>query len=109
MPKDEVGQLASTVDQLLDTVEETLRHHREFVADTSHELRNPLLAVRTNLELLTRVTDARERAECVREAHQQVNRMSRLVSDLLLLARVEAGQVIERRPVRLRRLLRHIA
>src|SRR5207248_3148346 len=55
--QDEVGQLAGTVDSLLATVEDTLRTHREFVADTSHELRNPLLAIRTNIELMDRLTD----------------------------------------------------
>jgi signal transduction histidine kinase len=106
---DEVGQLARTIDTLLATVEETLRTHREFVADTSHELRNPLLAIRTNLELLERVTDREERAECRREAREQIERMSRLVADLLLLARVEAGQLVEPRPVRLSALLERVA
>ncbi|MBI4499496.1 MAG: HAMP domain-containing protein [Chloroflexi bacterium] len=107
--RDEVGQLARTIDKLLETVQDTLRWHREFVADTSHELRNPLLALRTNLELIDRVADAEARAECVREARQQIERMSRLVSDLLLLAQVEAGQVIERRPVALRPLIESVA
>lgn len=98
---DEVGRLARTIDQLLATVEETLHRHREFVADTSHELRNPLLAIRTNLDLLDRVVDPESRAECLREAREQVERMSRLVADLLVLARGEVGQVIERQPVEL--------
>ncbi|MGH2365047.1 MAG: ATP-binding protein [Chloroflexota bacterium] len=102
---DEVGQLARTINQLLATVDETLSRHRDFVADTSHELRNPLLAIRTNLELMDRVPDAAGREECVRESRQQVERMSRLVSDLLLLAQVEAGLVVERRPVELASLV----
>jgi heavy metal sensor kinase len=106
---DEVGQLARTIDLLLATVEDTLRRHREFVADTSHELRNPLLAIRTNVELLERVDDAEARAECVREARQQVEVMSRLVTDLLLLAKVEVGQVVEQQPVALRALLERVA
>src|SRR5207247_780931 len=89
--RDEVGRLASTVDHLLATVDETLRTHREFVADTSHELRNPLLAIRTNLDLMDRLPTAEARQECVFEAREQVERMSRLVSDLLLLAQVERG------------------
>jgi heavy metal sensor kinase len=107
--RDEVGQLARTIDQLLTTVEEILRTHREFVADTSHELRNPLLALRTNLELLDRMTDPAARAECRREAREQVERMSRLVQDLLTLAQVEAGRVIELRPVALDALVTRIA
>lgn len=106
---DEVGQLARTIDGLLATVDETLRMHREFVADTSHELRNPLLAIRTNLEVLERLTDPRERAECRREAREQIERMSRLVDELLLLARVEVGQVIEPRRLALAPLLSSVA
>ncbi|HEU0168157.1 MAG TPA: HAMP domain-containing sensor histidine kinase, partial [Chloroflexota bacterium] len=67
----------------------------------SHELRNPLLAIRMNLDLLGRVPSAAAREECLHEARQQVERMSRLVADLLLLAQVERGLVIERTPVEL--------
>src|SRR5581483_7524196 len=98
-PTDEVVRLAQTIDHLLATVNDTLRAHRDFVADTSHELRNPLLALHTNLDLLDRVASPEAREECLIEAREQVERMSRLVSDLLLLAQVEAGQVIERKPV----------
>ncbi|MCS6801374.1 MAG: ATP-binding protein [Chloroflexota bacterium] len=105
---DEVGELARTINHLLLTVEDTLRMHREFVADTSHELRNPLLALRTNLELLDRVSDPADRAECIREARHQVERLSRLVTDLLVLARVEAGLVVERNRVKLDELLTRV-
>lgn len=103
--RDEIGQLAMTVDHLLETVEQMFRKHQEFVADTSHELRNPLLAVRANLELLPRAGDAEAQAECLAEAAEQVERMSRLVNDLLLLARSEAGEMIQRRPFSLRPLV----
>ena len=73
-----------------------LRQHRAFVADTSHELRNPLLALRTNLDVLERIDDPALRHECLVEARAQSERMTRLVSDLLLLARAEAGA--DRRP-----------
>jgi signal transduction histidine kinase len=99
--RDEVGQLAEAVDELLATVDETLQTHRSFVADASHALRNPLLAIRTNLDLLVRLDDEEERAECVREARQQVERMSHLVRDLLLMARIEAALVINQRRVAL--------
>jgi len=103
--KDEVGKLSGTIDELLSTIDETLRIHREFVADTSHELRNPLLAIRTNLDLLDRVEDPEAVAECVSEARQQVDRMSRLVADLVLLARLDAGELVERRPLELCQLV----
>ncbi|GEM_PF-6634887 len=103
--RDEVGRLAGVVDELLDKVEDTLRAHREFLAETSHELRNPLLAIRTNLDLLSRVRDQQAREECISEAIEQVTRMSRLVSDLLLLAQVESRLVLERRAVDLQQVI----
>ena len=102
----EVGQLARTIDALLATVNDLLRQHREFVADTSHELRNPLLAIQTNLELLPRVHTRAEQRECIAEAQEQIGRMSRLVEELLLLARAETAQVIDRQPVPLAPLVR---
>lgn len=106
---DEIGQLADTVDRLLETVEATLDKHNEFVADTSHELRNPLLAIQTNLELLQQLPTVEDQTECVMEAAQQVHRMSRLVADLLVLARADADQLIERQLVALRPLVQRIA
>lgn len=106
--KDEVGKLGQTIDGLLATVDETLRMHREFVADTSHELRNPLLAIRTNLELLDRTRNAEELAECISELREQAERMSRLVAGLLTLAQVEAGLVVEKRLVSLNSLVERI-
>ncbi|MGI8553205.1 MAG: ATP-binding protein [Dehalococcoidia bacterium] len=104
----EVGQLARTIDELLATVDELLRQHRQFVADTSHELRNPLLAIRTNLELLPRVREGADQVECLDEARAQVDRMSRLVDDLLLLARAESSQFVDLHPVALSSLVRRV-
>src|SRR5581483_12288215 len=93
----EAGLVAGTINELLITIDGVLRRHREFLADTSHELRNPLLAVRGNLELLDMVDDPEAREECVREARQQVERMSRLVNDLLSLAQLETGLLLQPR------------
>jgi two-component system, OmpR family, sensor kinase len=105
---DEVGTLASSFNALLGKVEETLARHRQFVAGCSHELRTPLLIVRGNLDLLTRVDDPAEWAECLSEARAEAARMQRIVADLLVLAQVERAQVVEFQPVRLDELLREV-
>ncbi|HEY7949692.1 MAG TPA: HAMP domain-containing sensor histidine kinase [Solirubrobacterales bacterium] len=105
---DEVGELARTLEQMLRSLdaarserEATMKKQREFVADASHELRTPLTSVLANLELLEvslrEPRDGEERA-MVDSALRSSRRMSRLVSDLLLLARADAGRVGQHRP-----------
>jgi two-component system, OmpR family, sensor kinase len=104
---DEVGELAHTLEQMLRSLdsaraerEGAMQKQREFVADASHELRTPLTSVLANLELLQaslkRPDDAEDR-EIVDSALRSSRRMSRLVADLLLLARADAGRVGEQR------------
>jgi len=100
---DEVGELARTLDQMLRQLdaaraetEQMMQLQREFVADASHELRTPLTSILANLELLQeRLTPGQgndEEHEIVDSALRSSKRMSRLVSDLLLLARADAGR-----------------
>ena len=100
---DEVGELARTLDQMLRELdaaraetEQTMQRQREFVADASHELRTPLTSVLANLELLhdrlRRAGAGGDEHEMVDSALRSSKRMSRLVSDLLLLARADAGR-----------------
>src|SRR5215218_11244466 len=99
---DEVGELARTLDQMLrqldaarSETEQKMQLQREFVADASHELRTPLTSILANLELLQeRLTrgDETDEHEMVDSALRSSKRMSRLVSDLLLLARADAGR-----------------
>ena len=70
--------------------EATLARQREFVADASHELRTPLTSVLANLELLEETLDGEQR-EAAASALRSSRRMRRLVADLLLLARADAG------------------
>ena len=98
---DEVGQLAQTINTLIATVEQTLRQQREFLADTSHELRSPLTVVLANLNLLRRDLDPHERELSVDEAATEAQRMRRLINELLLLAQSDSAQVIAEAPVRL--------
>ena len=102
---DEVAELARTLDQMLAELEaagaetqQMVTAQREFVADASHELRTPLTSVLANLELLATTlpdragADPGEARETVESARRSAQRMSRLVADLLLLARADAGR-----------------
>jgi two-component system, OmpR family, sensor kinase len=102
---DEIGQLAVTINELIATVERAIDQQRQFLADTSHELRSPLTTVLANLDLLRRNLDQYERELSVREAIAEAQRMRRLVNDLLLLAQSDAKQVIASTPVCLDRLV----
>jgi signal transduction histidine kinase len=104
---DEVGELARTLDEMLrqldaarSETEQMMQAQREFVADASHELRTPLTSILANLELLQDHLDELERrgeeGEMVASALRSSRRMSRLVSDLLLLARADAGRTSAR-------------
>jgi two-component system OmpR family sensor kinase len=105
---DEVGELARTLDQMLreldaarSETEQMMQVQREFVADASHELRTPLTSILANLELLQERLEAAgrrgEEGEMIQSALRSSLRMSRLVSDLLLLARADAGRAGARR------------
>jgi two-component system OmpR family sensor kinase len=105
--EDEVAELALTLDQMLreldaarDETEGTIKRQREFLADASHELRTPLTSILANLELLDdalrQEADEDERA-AVASALRSSKRMNRLVGDLLLLARADAGRVGQQR------------
>jgi two-component system, OmpR family, sensor kinase len=118
-PRDEVGRLATTFNEMLgqlqeayDELEQTLASQRRFVADASHELRTPLTTVRTNLELLQRAADSldlADRDEALADALAEIERLSRLVADLLTLARVDSGLRVERRePVRVDQVVRDV-
>ena len=103
--EDEVAELARTLDGMLHALdgarsdtEATLARQREFVADASHELRTPLTSVLANLELLEEVLDGEQR-EAASSALRSSRRMRRLVADLLLLARADAGRVAQHEPV----------
>jgi len=101
---DELGHLAVTFNDMLKNLEETYRTQQRFVADASHELRAPLTAIQGNLELLRRqqniMTEA-EKEEALTEASRESARLSRLVADLLILARADAGVSLKRQPVSL--------
>lgn len=104
--RDELGELARTFNDMLESLEAAYRGQERFVADASHELRAPLTAIQANLELLERHKDMSEtdREVAIEEASREAQRISRLVADLLALARADAGVAIRRQPVELDRL-----
>lgn len=109
--KDEVGELAATLDEMLKALsksraqtEATLARQRRFVADASHELRTPLTSVLANLELLAAELDG-ERGEAAHSALRSSRRMRRLVADLLLLARADTGYDTPHHPTDLGRVV----
>ncbi|MBP2707182.1 HAMP domain-containing histidine kinase [Microbispora sp. RL4-1S] len=92
--RDEVARLARTMNATLDRLERAVERHRRFVADAAHELRSPLATLRTRLEL-----GRRESPELTREALTDVARIQALAADLLLLARLDAGEPMPGEPV----------
>lgn len=109
----EVGRVGAALNTLLAHVEESLsaRHRsemqvRQFVADASHELRTPLATIAGYTELARRRPgDAAAGALALGKVEEEARRMTSLVEDLLLLARLDAGRPLDRRPVDLTRLL----
>jgi two-component system OmpR family sensor kinase len=112
---DEVADLAHTFEDMLQELsaargetEATLARQRDFVADASHELRTPLTSILANLELLESELDG-ERREMAESALRSSRRMRRLVADLLLLARADAGREVPAVPVDLSAVAREAA
>ncbi|WP_149202204.1 ATP-binding protein [Actinotalea subterranea] len=88
---DELGALARTLNEMLDRLETSAARQRTFVADAAHELRSPLAALRTSVEVARSHPDAYGTGELAAELAAEVLRMQALVDDLLLLARVGAA------------------
>lgn len=116
-PNDEVGQLAVTFNTMLTELEsayrqleQALESQRRFVADASHELRTPLTTVRGNIELLQREPpiESKERAEILSDTKDEVERLTRLVHQLLVLARVDTGRELRREPIVLKPLVEDV-
>ncbi len=116
-PPDEVGQLAVTFNTMLAELEsgyrqleDALYSQRRFVADASHELRTPLTTVRGNIELLRRepLIDAGEHADIVADTTEEVDRLIRLVNQLLVLARADAGQTLRANPIPVQTLVEDV-
>ena len=97
--RDELGRLATTFNEMLESIESSYRAQQRFVSDASHELRAPLTAIQGNLELLNRYKSMPEadREEALSEMTRETERLTRLVADLLALARADAGVPLKHR------------
>jgi two-component system sensor histidine kinase MprB len=86
---DDLGRLAASFNAMLDALSESLAQQRRLVADASHELRTPLATVRTNVEVLARAEELApdDRASLIADTVAQVGELTRLVGDLVELAR----------------------
>jgi two-component system, OmpR family, sensor kinase len=101
LQRDELGVLAETFNTMLTSIESAYRAQQRFVADASHELRTPLTTIQGNLEIIRRERAMAEpdRMEALAETEREAARLSRLVADLLALARADAGATLAQRPV----------
>lgn len=93
--EDEIYQLAKTINELLNRIEQNINQQKQFTADASHEMRTPLSAIRGNLEVLIRKRREPEYyEEKIREVIGYVDRLNLLLDQLLQLSRLETGAVI---------------
>lgn len=95
---DEVGQLASTFNAMLDRIETAYNDQRQFVDDAGHELRTPITVVRGQLELLEHA-NPEQRARSIALATAELDRMARMVNDMLTLAVADSGHFLHLGPV----------
>ena len=90
-PIDELGRLSNVFNHMMERLEQLFAVQQRFVGDVSHELRTPLTSILGNLELIKRYGYDEESLDAV---HREAERMSRMVNDLLMLARADNGEIL---------------
>ncbi len=103
LPRDEVQDPSIIFNQMIARLERSFTQQRRFVADASHELRTPVSVIRNMTEIaLSQPSTAEDYLAVLREVHAESERLGRLISDMLTLARADEQQVqLDREPVRL--------
>jgi two-component system, OmpR family, sensor kinase len=94
---DEIAELGRTFNSMLDRLDQAFASQQRFIDDAGHELRTPITIIRGNLEVMG--DDAAERAETVALVTDELDRMSRIVDDLLDLAKAEQPDFIQTAPM----------
>jgi len=110
--RDELGQLATTFNELLARLHAAFEQQRRFMADASHELRTPLSVMRTaaGVTLRKRRRGEDEYREAIQMMDEQTQRLSRIVKDMFILARADAGRYpLDKRSLYLNDLLEEVA
>jgi heavy metal sensor kinase len=103
---DEVAELAVTLNHMLGRLQESFETQRRFTADASHELRTPVTAITGHASyLLRRTKPTPEQTDSLTVIRREGERMTKLVNDLLELARADAGFLVEKKPVNLVEIL----
>ncbi len=107
---DEIGQLASTFNDMIGRLDVSFKQIRQFSADASHELRTPLTITKGETELaLRRPRQAEDYREVLESNLEEIDRMSRIVDELLFLSRADLGEIkLKMAPVQLDDLIRDI-
>lgn len=95
--RDEIAALAETFNAMLDRLEGAFGSQRQFLDDAGHELRTPITIIRGHLELLE--DDPAEREETLALVLDELDRMSRMVNELILLAKAERPDFLQRSPL----------
>ncbi|MBW8011963.1 MAG: HAMP domain-containing protein [Chloroflexi bacterium] len=90
-PADEVGRLVQAFNQTMGRMEDLFNSQRRFIADVGHELRTPLTVMKGNVDLLRRISNRDD--DSLKSIESEVDRLTRLVGDLLLLAYAESGKL----------------
>jgi two-component system, OmpR family, sensor kinase len=100
--RDEIREMAVTINHMLDRLQESFETQRRFTADASHELRTPVTAIVGHANyLLRRTKPSEEQRDSLTVIRREAERMAKLVNDLLELARADAGFSIQMEPMNL--------
>ncbi|MEU8306763.1 HAMP domain-containing sensor histidine kinase [Actinomadura sp. NPDC048955] len=90
---DEAERLAERVNELLARLEDAVEQRRAFISDASHELRTPITGLRTRIELALAAPDDGDAVDTLRRSLADIDRLHRIVEDLLVLARIDSGDI----------------